>query len=97
MGKNVHLIKEEDRPLGVRARPLVFSFYTDEHRGKTWCMTPYDKADVSVYFPFYFISERSPFMSSYYLGVDVSKGYSDFVILDEHKRERPSSSRYWGC
>ena len=24
-------------------------------------------------------------MPSYYLGVDVSKGYADFVILDAHK------------
>mgnify|MGYP007123718144 CR=1 FL=1 len=24
-------------------------------------------------------------MASYYLGIDVSKGYADFVILDSHK------------
>ena len=25
-------------------------------------------------------------MTSYYLGIDVSKGYADFVILDSHKQ-----------
>jgi transposase len=55
-------------------------------RGKTWCFdTVCYKADDSWYF-FYLFIEKGNFMEQYYLGGDVSKGYSDFVILNSQKQ-----------
>jgi transposase len=38
----------------------------------TWLLPPADKGDG--------------LMKSFYLGIDVSKGYADFVIIDQHKK-----------
>lgn len=49
-------------------------------RGTTWhCDAVLDKADDSWT---NYITDKETVMKNFYLGADVSKGYSDFMLLD---------------
>lgn len=70
---------------GLRARHEVTSFPPGLSRGLTWCSTPDNYKDDDTW--------HSPkpnkgglTMKSFYLGIDVSKGYADFVIVNQQKQ-----------
>ena len=54
-------------------------------RGTTWhCDAVLDKADDS--WTKFILPIKETVMKNFYLGADVSKGYSDFMLLDAKKR-----------
>lgn len=70
---------------GLRARHEVSSFPSGLNRGLTWCSTPCNYKDDDAWQPTKPNKGGFP-MKSFYLGIDVSKGYADFVIMDQYKK-----------
>jgi transposase len=86
IGKTIITLEErEGSCCGLRARHEVSSFPPGENRGLTWCSTPNRyKADVAWHSN---PTEQGGLnMTSFYLGIDVSKGYADFVIINKRKQ-----------
>lgn len=85
-GKTTSVLEEKVRALGYEpvteflpsARSKSWNNLVHRHRISTRLMMP-GTFDIILY-------QGGGLMEQYYLGIDVSKGYADFVILDEKKQ-----------
>jgi transposase len=83
--KAFSMVERGGSDLGCRTRPLVSSFPPGLNRGLTWCMTPDIHKDDDAWH-IAMPNKGGNVMKSFYLGIDVSKGYADFVITNQHKQ-----------
>ena len=83
--KAVNMVEREGLCLGLRARRRVSSFPPGLSRGLTWCMTPDNHKDDDAWHPA-ILNKGGNTMKSFYMGIDVSKGYADFVIINQQKQ-----------
>lgn len=79
----LNLVGGEGSCVGLRARHEVTSFPPGKSRGLTRCMTPHIYKDDDAWHTEITGGQK---MKSFYLGIDVSKGYADFVILNQMKQ-----------
>jgi transposase len=79
------MVGREGLRLGIRARRKVSSFPPGLSRGLTWCITPNIHKDDDTWHmdtP----NKGANAMKSFYSGIDVSKGYADFAIINQRKQ-----------
>jgi len=79
------MVEREGPLLGLRARSRVSSFPPGLSRGLTWCMTPDNHKHDDAWHPA-ILNKGGNTMKSFYMGIDVSKGYADFVIINQQKQ-----------
>ena len=83
--KALSMVEREGLRLGLRARRKVSSFPPGLSRGLTWCMTPDNHKHDDAWHPA-ILNKGGNTMKSFYMGIDVSKGYADFVIINQRKQ-----------
>jgi transposase len=83
--KAINMVEREGLCLGLRARRRVSSFPPGLSRGLTWCSTPDNHKDDDAWHPA-ILKKGGNTMKSFYMGIDVSKGYADFVIVNQQKQ-----------
>ena len=83
--KSLSLVEREGSCARFRACHEVSSFPPGKNRGLTWCMTPDNHKEDDAWHPDT-PNKGGSTMKSFYLGIDISKGYADFVITNQQKQ-----------